>query len=461
MFEFDVTAPSFQAAELRSEVARVRVLLGVFGTLLALILVRGIVSLAEGRAGEAWPFAALLVLTTSYEFWWLRYVLQAIDTGQTVSSGMWKGNVFIECLLPAAALLLQVHTPIVGPQRALTSPVLLVWFVFIILSTLHLDPGLPRLCGAFSAAGYAAVAVYVFLRFPDAATGDKLVAYATSFSCTALLLLGGFAAGAVAAQIRRHVLAALREAECRSKIEHDLGVARTIQQGLLPRAPADIEGWDIAGWNLPADETGGDYFDWQPLPDGQLAITIADVTGHGIGPALCMASCRAYARAGFAEGPGLREFLDSLNQLLYQDLPSERFVTMAAGGGDADDNTLELISAGHGPLLFYLAAEDRFRSYDAQGLPLGLIPNFRYGCPQTLTFAPGDILAFVTDGFTEWTNAGDEEFGESRLKAIIRTNRHRSSATIISELYAAVLEFAGAVPQADDLTVVVVKRECE
>ena len=459
MFNFDASEPSFQAAELRSEITRVRALLGVFGILLALILFRGVASLIEGRVGEAWPFVALLVLITAYELWWLRFVLQANDTGHGVSRGIWKCKVIIECLFPTAALLLQVHTNSVGPEQAVTSPVLLAYFLFIILSTLHLDAGLSRLSGGSAAAGYTAVALYVFTRFHAPNGGSQLLIYASAFSRAALLLLGGFAAGAVAAQIRLHVSTALREAECRSRIEHDLGIARTIQQGLLPKTPADLEGWDIAGWNLPADETGGDYFDWQLLPDGQLAITIADVTGHGIGPALCMASCRAYARAGFAEAPSLREFLDSMNQLLYADLPAERFVTLAAGMLDPEQNTLELISAGHGPLLFYLAAEDRFRSYDAQGLPLGLIPGTRYGCPQALTFSPGDILVLVTDGFTEWANSSDEEFGEIRLKRAIRMNRHQSSKTIISELYASVLKFAGTVPQADDLTVVVLKRE--
>jgi len=159
----------------------------------------------------------------------------------------------------------------------------------------------------------------------------------------------------------------------------------------------------------------------------------------------------------------LQSFLTSLNQLLYEDLPyedlpSERFVTMAVGILDPEEATLDLISAGHGPLLFYLSAEDRFRSYDAQGLPLGLMPHFKYGSPQKLTFARGDILVFGTDGFVEWANADEEDFGQKRLKEVIKANRGMPSATIISELYAAVSSFAGPSPQLDDLTALVVKR---
>src|SRR5262249_45791339 len=159
-----------------------------------------------------------------------------------------------------------------------------------------------------------------FLLFPDAAAGQKVLVYSTSFAYTAFLLIGGFAGGAVANQIRLHVLAALHEAESRARIERDLDLARSIQQGLLPKAPPRIDGFGIGGGNQPADETGGDYFDWQQLTDGRIAVTVADVTGHGIGPALGMTGCRAYARAAFVTEPDLRSFLARLNQHLYEDL---------------------------------------------------------------------------------------------------------------------------------------------
>jgi serine phosphatase RsbU (regulator of sigma subunit) len=273
-----------------------------------------------------------------------------------------------------------------------------------------------------------------------------------------ILGLGGFAAGAVSNQIRQQVMRAIQEGTARAKVKEDLSIAHSIQQGLLPKALPAIEGFDVAGWNRPADETGGDYFDWQQLPEGQVAFTIADVTGHGIGPALCMSTCRAYARAGFAEEPDLQDFLKNLNEFLYEDLPPEKFVTMAVGLLDPEEATLELISAGHGPLLHYLAAEDRFRSYDAQGLPLGLLPSFHYSTPQLLRFAPGDILVLVTDGFIEWANQDDEEFGQRRLTEVIRANRSMPSAGIIRELYNAVSRFAGSMPQFDDLTALILKR---
>lgn len=461
MSDFEIKSQAFQLATLRSERVRVLALLGVLGSSLVVVLARGAISLAQGNRGEAWPFVLLLAAMTAYEARWLRFVDGAISSGREITTATWTASIFFESLLPTTALFLQIYAFSVGPQRALTSPAVLAYFLLIILSTLHLNSRLSRWAGVFSAVGYIAVALYVFLMFPEATAGEHLYVYGTSFSYAAFLLLGGFAAGAVAGQIRLHVVAALHDVENRAKIaqmQHDLGIARSIQQGLLPKAAPEIPGFDIAGWNQPADETGGDYFDWQELANGQVAVTIADVTGHGIGSALCMASCRSYARAGMPIEQELNSFLCRMNKFLYQDLPSEKFVTFAAGLLNPADATLRLISAGHGPLVFYSSSEDRFHTYDAQGLPLGLLPRVSYGSAQDVTFGRGDILVLVTDGFLEWANANDEDFGEDRLREVIRAYREMPSAAIISELYSAVVKFAGSTRQLDDLTALVVKR---
>ena len=452
------TSRSFQLAELRSECARVTALLGVFASLLALTLIRGLVSIMHGHTGAAWPFALLLTGMTAYELQWRRLVQRAIRLNLNFSTRAWATNILIESLLPTVALFLEVHTSFIGPERALTSPVILAYFLFIVLSTLHLSSQLSRLSGIFAATGYAAVSIYVFTLFPQAASDRPLLGYSTAFAYAALMLVGGFAAGTVARQIRWHVIAGLEEASNRAKLEQDLSIARTIQQGLLPRTPPAIEGFDIAGWNQPADQTGGDYFDWQELPDGRIAVTIADVTGHGIGSALGMAGCRAYARAGLAAEKDLRRFLSGLNALLYADLPPEKFVTLATGVLNPKDAAFELISAGHGPLLFYSHADDSFTVYDAQGPPLGLLPRFPYGEAHRFRFLPGDILVFVTDGILEWANRDDEEFGQARLEHVIRACAHLPAARIISEMNSAVIAFAAATPQLDDLTALVLKR---
>jgi serine phosphatase RsbU (regulator of sigma subunit) len=457
----EIDSPSFKEAELRSESTRIAALLAAFAALFVIVLIRGALSLAAGRHGVAWPFALLLAIMTAYELVRLGYIRQAITLGRAASQARWAANVFVESLFPTAVLFLEMRTPSFGPERTLTSPVVLVYLLFTILSTLHLDPALSRLSGIFSAVGYAAVAIYVFVQFPETAAAAPFVVYGTTISYTAFLLLGGFTAGAVAHQIRRHVLAALHDAENRAKIEqfeHDLGTARSIQQGLLPAATPDIPGFEVAGWNQPADETGGDYYDWQQLADGRFAVTVADVTGHGIGSALIMSACRAYARAGLATEPDVQKLLNHLNPLLHYDLPAEKFVTLAVAMLDPRYGAADLISAGHGPLLFYSAAEDSFYSFEAQGPPLGLLPRIPYGCAQKLKFERGDILLLVTDGFIEFADSADEQFGAERVQAVIRAHRDKSPAELISELCSAVVRFAAAAPQLDDLTALLVKK---
>src|SRR5262249_26977021 len=146
-----VKSLAFQLAELRSECTRITALLSVLGSLLTLILIRGAITLTQGY-GATWPFALLLAVMTAYEVMWLRSVRRAISSSREVSSATRTANLFVESLLPTTAVFLQIHSSFFGPRWALTSPAVLGYFLFIILSTLHLNPRLSRLAGVFSAA---------------------------------------------------------------------------------------------------------------------------------------------------------------------------------------------------------------------------------------------------------------------------------------------------------------------
>jgi serine phosphatase RsbU (regulator of sigma subunit) len=275
------------------------------------------------------------------------------------------------------------------------------------------------------------------------------------------ILVAAFAAALVAREFRNQVEAALREAETRREVEHlqhDLDVARSIQQSLLPQAMPQVPGFDIAAWNKPADQTGGDYYDWQALPDGRFLVALADVTGHGIGPALLAAVCRAYSRVTFGQHNGFLKSMEQINTAIAKDVGEGRFVTFVAAIIGPESSQVELLSAGHAPLFLYWLKHDRFDKMEAQGLPLGISPDFLSEPPQALQFAPGDLLVLTTDGFFEWANASEELFGSTRLEDSIRASREKSSADIISTLYQDVLRFAGGTSQKDDLTAIVIKR---
>jgi len=277
-----------------------------------------------------------------------------------------------------------------------------------------------------------------------------------------LILAGGIIAALVARQIRGYVRAALREAKLEaelSQINHDLDIARSIQQDLLPAKPPRLDHFDIAGWNQPANQTGGDYFDWQLLPNGQLAISVGDATGHGIGPALVSALCRAYARASFLNGNGHDHVLDRLNGLLANDLADDRFVTFAVVFLDPVSSEVKVLSAGHGPILWYQRATNNLENFEAQGIPLGMIAGVPYEDSRVKSLNAGDMLVLVTDGFNEWQNPQKEEFGLERLKQTIRDARDCPAEEVISRLYKAVKDFSRGTEQADDLTAVVLKRK--
>jgi sigma-B regulation protein RsbU (phosphoserine phosphatase) len=261
------------------------------------------------------------------------------------------------------------------------------------------------------------------------------------------------------AELRSHVERLAQERAIRERIERDMDLAREIQRGLLPREAPRVSGFEVAGWNQAADKTGGDYFDWLQFPDGRTILTLADVTGHGIGPALIVAVCRAYMRAATAGGSvDLPRALDRVNDLLHEDIPPGRFVTAAVGILDPARSVMSLVSAGQGPILFYEAATGALKDWQADELPLGIAGGVRYPAPREIPFAPGDVLVMTTDGYFEWPNRSGERFGTRRLGEFVRRNHGLSPADLIEALDRAVREHADGSPQEDDLTAVVVKR---
>lgn len=269
------------------------------------------------------------------------------------------------------------------------------------------------------------------------------------------ILARTFTAQAGVAIQRQRLLDAFAEKE---RIERDLELARKIQQALLPKRPPRLPGFDVAGWNKPADRTGGDFYDFVATDRGDLVIVLADVAGHGIGPALVVAECRALIRSALTQADRADEVIAHVNRFLADDLPPDRFVTAFLAILRRDTGILEYLSAGHGPVLFYEHATGTIRELSAQGPPLAVLADFPYTVESLGPFRPGDLLAAFTDGFFEWTDAAGEAFGVERLKDQIRRDHGRPAAEIVDGFYRAVLGFVDGRPQPDDLTALVVKR---
>ncbi|UCD30465.1 MAG: SpoIIE family protein phosphatase [Planctomycetota bacterium] len=256
--------------------------------------------------------------------------------------------------------------------------------------------------------------------------------------------------------IKRQML--LDEAAEKQRLERELNIARDIQQQLLPKQNPELNGFDIAGWNQPADQTGGDCYDFHDLGENRLAAMIADATGHGIGPALIISQCRALFRAVINKGEDLSQVAGTINRLLCEDLPENRFVTICFGVIDPDTCRFNYVSAGHGPLMLFRAKSGKVKQFNATGLPMGILPEDDISLAEPIDLQPGDMFIMLTDGFSEWSRNDGTQYGEDRLIEVIMNNHKLPSADLIQTLYQDVLRFSEKSPQRDDLTAVLIKR---
>jgi serine phosphatase RsbU (regulator of sigma subunit) len=460
MSQSEIKSPAFRAAELRSERVRIFGVLAFLAILVMVLLIR--VFLLHNTVLNPHPVWNLVLVAVIglYEYLMLRLVNRALRNDREFPRFVWFTGTIIETSLPGIGVAWLYTTDFGFAYRPFANPVTLLFFVFIILSILRLNPWICRLAGITATISHLAAAVY--LGWVPPALGTPAPETQTDVSHFAIILLVcGFVAGGVAGEIRKHVQAALREAETQRKldrVQHDLQTARDIQQALLPQTPPEIPGFTIAGWNKPADDTGGDFYDWDAMPDGRLIVILGDVTGHGIGPALLASACRAYARSSFGANKNLTMALTQINAAVARDLDSSRFVTFAGVACTPATGELEILSAGHGPILLYSAAHDAFIEIESQGVPLGILTEFSSGPPTKIQMKKGDIFLLITDGVVEFENPAQEEFGKLRLKETVRASRTLPPEEIIKSLYDAVLAHSNGTRQQDDLTAVLIKR---
>jgi serine phosphatase RsbU (regulator of sigma subunit) len=460
MAESEISSQAFYSAELRSERVRifgVLILLGVVAVVLTVRVYLLHTTVLDSRLGWKLGLGAAIGL---YEYVMLRMVDRTLRTNQEFPRILWIVSTILETAVPAIGVAWLTSTGFESAYRPLASPATLLFFVFIILSILRLDAWICRLAGITAAVSYIVAAVY--LGWVPPTPGHLAPVTQTDVGLYAIILLvSGFIAGVVAGEIRKHVQAALREAQTRrqlDRVQRDLQAAREIQQALLPQKPPKIPGALVAGWNKPADDTGGDFYDWITLNDGRSIVFLGDVTGHGIGPALLASACRAYARSGFAAHSDLLPAMTQINASIARDLDPTRFVTFAAVSCVPGTCDLEVLSAGHGPIVLYKAASNSFSEIDSQGVPLGILPELVSGPSTKIQLQKGDIFLLITDGFVEFENPMGEAFGKQRLEEAMRKSSALPPEQIIKALYDAVVAFSRGTKQMDDLTAVLIKR---
>jgi hypothetical protein len=445
----------FARALQRSEERRAQLLLVVLASLILLATIR---FLTGGIAMRSAAYPARLVVlgfAAVYAVVLIRIVRRADTDGRLLSSRFWMATCIIESTIPTINIIALLKFAPIDPLEALVAPAMIVYFLFTIISVLRLRPGLGLLAAGLAAGQHAALLILTIRE------NDNLALYPYYLSYSALILIGGTCAAVVSRELLSHVHAGLREADTRAElagVRRNLEIAREIQQSLLPRETLRVAGFEVAAWNRPADETGGDYYDWIQLPDGRTAIVIADVTGHGVGPALLMAVCRAYARASVPVVDPLRTALQHLNTLVSHDFDRGRFVTLAVAIVSPQRSEIELLSAGHGPTLVYRRSSQKVETYEGDGIPLGIAPDEQFAEPRKIDMAPGDALLFSTDGFIEAQSENGGLFGISRLSASLAAHATKPINEVLGRMDQDVRSFSVSGPQIDDMTAVIIRR---
>ena len=287
-------------------------------------------------------------------------------------------------------------------------------------------------------------------RFIDA-NGDSRV-----LDATAQNLLNDEAIEGVVLNVRDVTERLKSQAAIRDSAE-EFRVAREIQQHLFPKQAPIIDGFDIAGASSPAAATGGDYFDYLKTTDGQLVLAVADVSGHGAGPAMLMAETRAYLRLLVRNRHHLGDILVRANNMVGEDVGKDRFITMHLVKLDSKSKMIAHSSSGHTPG-YIIGEKGEIKSkMKRTGIALGVTPDAPYEVEGPLKLVKGDIIILLTDGLAETPNSEGELFGAQRVIDELHRNRSLSAAEIVNSVFKKVADFSQGAEQEDDYTMIVAK----
>src|SRR5438874_4911438 len=240
-----------------------------------------------------------------------------------------------------------------------------------------------------------------------------------------------------------------QERQERERMSREAQEARAIQQALLPKVSPYVPGFAISGLSIPAGEVGGDWYDFIPFADGCWGLVLADVSGKGTAAALLMSATRGMLRSLAEAGCGPGEVLARLNDLMVQDFPSGKFVTMVYAVLDPASRKLTFANAGHLRPLLVTNNGARFLDTD-RGMSLGLAAG---GFSEVeIDLSPGSRLVFYSDGITEAAEASEEEYGPARLERHV-VSSNASPESILED----VRSFVNGAGLQDDATVIFIK----
>jgi serine phosphatase RsbU (regulator of sigma subunit) len=244
----------------------------------------------------------------------------------------------------------------------------------------------------------------------------------------------------------------------RDELLKEVELAAEVQRLFLPSSDPDTAGFEIAGDMHPARVVGGDYYDYLARPDGRMRLVIADVSGKGVAAALLMSATAAAVQLETNEPRKLCEVASHLNKELYALQDDGRFVTVLLGELDPRNGKLKYINCGHNPALLVRADGGEAVWLDASWTPVGMSPEMECSLEE-ITLAPGDIMVWYTDGLTDASDRGVNEFGTKRLLESVRRHSGGSAREICDQLWRDVAAFTQRDSLDDDLTLMVIKMK--
>jgi PAS domain S-box-containing protein len=245
--------------------------------------------------------------------------------------------------------------------------------------------------------------------------------------------------------------------EARIRSEEEARMARNIQLNFLPKSNPIVKGYNIAGKSIPALNVGGDYFDFIRLDEHRLAICLGDVSGNGLAASLVMANLQATIRSQALFDAEPDQCLERANKQLYLSTDARIFISLFYGILDTKKHTLKYANAGQDlPVLFSNGRKPYLLK--TRGMALGLRDNVSYESEE-IPINRRDQLLIYTDGLTEAMNERKEQFGDKKLKHIIKSSKNVSPNELIKTIIKAVQSYSGDEILNDDLTIVLIFRK--
>lgn len=249
----------------------------------------------------------------------------------------------------------------------------------------------------------------------------------------------------------------IKEVKKSNALKEEMKLAQKVQNNFLPKSIPQSQKIKIATFFEPAQYVGADYYDFFYSSDNSINIVIADVSGHGIAPAITMSTFRGVCKTVFSLNISLKEQVELINDLMYEDTKSnEFFITAFFIKYNEKDNEFEYISAGHNEMLHFNCMDKYLYELESTAIPLAIFPQTKYTSIKK-TISKNDFFVLYTDGLTEATNSSNEMFSLDRLKEVILKSKKLHSDEILLTIQSSLNDFIKDESKKDDTTVLVIK----